>query len=42
MKVTNSCSSERFVKFTFAAIYASVKLPPWKMKFTLRCKFTPG
>jgi len=24
-----------------AAIYGSVNLPPWKMKFTPRGKFTP-
>jgi len=27
-------------KFTFAAIYGSVNLLPWKMKFTPRGKFT--
>jgi len=25
-----------------AEIYGSVNLPPWKMKFTPRGKFTPG
>ena len=40
-KLTNFYSLEWFITFTFVAIYGSVNLSPWKMKFTPRGKFTP-
>jgi len=42
MKSTNSHSLKLFINIhTFAAIYDSVNLAPWKMKFIPRGKFTP-
>jgi len=31
-----------YKKFTLAAFYGSINVPPWKLKFTPMGKFTPG